>query len=79
MGKPGKNEVEIKSKTHTQKKFFFKVLGELALHCTVIYDNWDLTISAINITGCFLFRGKLITIMQMEVLLQLCLRVHISY
>lgn len=69
MGKPGENEVEINSKKHTKKEFFFKVFGELALHCTVIYDNWNLTISAINIAGCFLFRAMLIIIMQMEVLL----------
>lgn len=79
MGKPGVNEVEINSKKYTEKDFFCKDFGELALHCTVIYDNWNLTISIINISGCFLFRGMLIIIMQMEVLLQLCLRVHISY
>lgn len=78
MGKPGENEVEINSKK-THKKRVYKVFRELALHCTVIYDNWNLTISAINIAGCFLFRVMLIIIMQMEVLLQLCLRVHISY
>lgn len=76
MKKPGENEVEVNSeKKKTQESF--TVL--FSLYCTVIYDNWNLTISAINIAGCFLFRGMLIIIMQMEVLLQLCFRVHISY
>lgn len=77
MKKPGENEVEVNSEKKKKNQESFTVL--FSLYCTVIYDNWNLTISAINIAGCFLFRGMLIIIMQMEVLLQLCFRVHISY